>query len=162
MPYARRFPGFLSVDGRFFKDIKVNPKYTVRLSVNGYNLTSNFNPEAFRNNTADPAFGLFFGRRGGASRPILMSSSGAPGSGFRRDIFQGRVFAREQTGDTIEGRPAFPKGYAGARYQRNEVQVCERYSRRAWRHPARYCNSSIRDVGSISGGPDGRHGSIGG
>ncbi len=64
VPYAQRFPGFLSVDSRISKDIKVNPKYTVRLSVSGYNLTNHFNPEAFHNNVADPAFGLFFGQRG--------------------------------------------------------------------------------------------------
>jgi hypothetical protein len=44
--------------------IKVSPKYTVRLSVSGYNLTNHFNPEAFHNNVADPAYGLFFGQRG--------------------------------------------------------------------------------------------------
>jgi hypothetical protein len=64
VPNAERFPSFLSVDSRFSKDIKVNPKYTVRLSVSGYNLTDHFNPEAFHNNVADPAFGLFFGQRG--------------------------------------------------------------------------------------------------
>jgi hypothetical protein len=63
-PNAESFPRFLSVDSRFSKDIKVNPKYTVRLSVSGYNLTNHFNPEAFHNNAADPAFGLFFGQRG--------------------------------------------------------------------------------------------------
>ena len=30
----------------------------------GYNLYNHFNPEAFHNNVADPAFGLFFGQRG--------------------------------------------------------------------------------------------------
>ena len=39
-------------------------QYTVRLSVSGYNLTNHFNPEAFHNNVADPAYGLFFGQRG--------------------------------------------------------------------------------------------------
>ena len=63
-PNAQRFPSFLSVDSRFSKDIKVNPKYAVRLSVSAYNLTDHFNPEAFHNNIADPAFGLFFGQRG--------------------------------------------------------------------------------------------------
>jgi len=63
-PNAQRFPQFLSVDSRFSKDIRVNPKYTVRLSVSGFNLTNHFNPEAFHNNIADPAFGLFFGQRG--------------------------------------------------------------------------------------------------
>jgi len=64
VPNAQRFPNSISVDSRFSKDIRVNPKYTVRLSVSGYNLTNHFNPEAFHNNIADPAFGLFFGQRG--------------------------------------------------------------------------------------------------
>jgi hypothetical protein len=34
-PNARSFLSFLSVDSRFSKDIKMNPKYTVRLSVRG-------------------------------------------------------------------------------------------------------------------------------
>ena len=63
-PNAQRFPSFMSVDSRFSKDIKVNPKYAVRLSVSAYNLANHFNPEAFHNNIADPAFGLFFGQRG--------------------------------------------------------------------------------------------------
>jgi hypothetical protein len=64
VPNRQSFPSFLSVDSRFSKDIQVNPKYAVRLSVSGYNLTNHFNPEAFHNNAADPAFGLFFGQRG--------------------------------------------------------------------------------------------------
>jgi hypothetical protein len=64
VPNLTRFPGFLSVDSRFSKDIKVNPKYTVRLSITGNNLTDHFNPEAVRSNTADPAYGFFFGQRG--------------------------------------------------------------------------------------------------
>jgi hypothetical protein len=64
VPNAQRFPSFFSVDSRFSKDIKMSPKYTVRLSVSSYNLTNHFNPEAFHNNVADPAFGLFFGQRG--------------------------------------------------------------------------------------------------
>src|SRR5271157_1534951 len=63
-PNSSRFPTFLSVDSRFSKDFKVSPKYTIRLSVSGYNLTNHFNPEAFHNNVADPAYGLFFGQRG--------------------------------------------------------------------------------------------------
>ena len=63
-PNSSRFPSFLSVDSRFSKDFKVSPKYTIRLSVSGYNLTNHFNPEAFHNNVADPAYGLFFGQRG--------------------------------------------------------------------------------------------------
>jgi hypothetical protein len=64
VPNSSRFPAFLSVDSRFSKDLKVSSKYTVRLSVSGYNLTNHFNPEAFHNNAADPAYGLFFGQRG--------------------------------------------------------------------------------------------------
>ena len=63
-PYLHRYPRFFSLDSRFSKDIRVNPKYTVRLSVAAYNLTNHFNPEAFHANTADPAYGLFFGHRG--------------------------------------------------------------------------------------------------
>ena len=32
--------------------------------VSGYKPTNHFNPEAFHNNVADPAYGLFFGQRG--------------------------------------------------------------------------------------------------
>jgi hypothetical protein len=64
VPNQSRFPGFFSMDARVSKDFQVNPKYAVRLSVSGYNLTNHFNPEAFHNNAADPAYGLFFGHRG--------------------------------------------------------------------------------------------------
>jgi hypothetical protein len=64
IPNGWRFPDFLSVDSRFSKDIKVNPKYSVRFSISGFNLTNHFNPEAVRRNIADPAFGYFFGQRG--------------------------------------------------------------------------------------------------
>jgi hypothetical protein len=64
IPNQNRFPNFLSVDARVSKDFKVNPKYTVRFSVSAFNLTNHFNPEAFHNNTGDPAYGLFFGQRG--------------------------------------------------------------------------------------------------
>ena len=63
-PYLNRFPGFLSVDSRVSKDIKVSAKYSVRFSVSAYNLTNHYNPEAFHNNIADPAYGSFFGQRG--------------------------------------------------------------------------------------------------
>jgi hypothetical protein len=59
-----RYPNFLSVDARLSKDIKVNPKYSVRLAVSSFNLTNHFNPEAVHGNIADPAYGLFFGHRG--------------------------------------------------------------------------------------------------
>jgi hypothetical protein len=64
LPNTNRFPGFLSVDARVSKDIQVNPKYAVRLSVSGYNLTNHFNPEAVHGNVADPVYGFFFGQRG--------------------------------------------------------------------------------------------------
>ncbi len=64
IPNLNRFPNFLSVDSRFSKDIKVRSKYTVRLSVSAFNLTDHFNPEAVRDNIADPAFGYLFGQRG--------------------------------------------------------------------------------------------------
>jgi hypothetical protein len=63
-PNSTRFPSFLSIDSRFSKDIQVNPKYAIRLSVTGFNLTNHFNPEAVRSNTGDPAHGYFFGHRG--------------------------------------------------------------------------------------------------
>jgi len=62
--YVNRYPRFFSLDSRFSKDLKVNAKYTVRLSVSSYNLSNHFNPEAFHDNTGDPAYGLFFGHRG--------------------------------------------------------------------------------------------------
>jgi hypothetical protein len=64
VPNSHRFPNFLSLDARFSKDIQVNPKYAVRLSVSSYNLTDHFNPEAVHWNVNDPAYGLFFGQRG--------------------------------------------------------------------------------------------------
>lgn len=64
VPDQSRFPNFFSIDARASKDFKINPKYTVRLSVSAFNLTDHFNPEAFHNNPADPAYGTFFGQRG--------------------------------------------------------------------------------------------------
>ena len=64
VPNGMRYPRFFSLDSRVSKDIKVNPKYTVRLSLSDFNLTSHFNPEAVHANVADPACGLFFGQRG--------------------------------------------------------------------------------------------------
>jgi len=63
-PNSTRFPNFLSVDSRFSKDFKVNAKYSVRFSVSGFNLTNHYNPEAVHWNTAEPAYGMFFGQRG--------------------------------------------------------------------------------------------------
>ena len=62
-PNAYRYPNFFAVDARFSKDIRVTPKYSVRLSLSGFNLTNHFNPEAFHNNIADAAYGIFFGQR---------------------------------------------------------------------------------------------------
>jgi hypothetical protein len=64
VPNRNRFPDFVALDARFSKDVKVNSKYSVRISVSGFNLTNHFNPEAIHANTADPAYGLFFGHRG--------------------------------------------------------------------------------------------------
>jgi len=64
IPNRNRYPYFVSLDSRFSKDIKVNPKYTVRLSLVSYNLTNHFNPEALHSNIADIAYGIFFGSRG--------------------------------------------------------------------------------------------------
>jgi hypothetical protein len=59
-----RFPGYLSVDARLSKDFKVSPKYTLRLSGVGSNLTSHFNPVSVFSNIAGPQSGLFFGNSG--------------------------------------------------------------------------------------------------
>ena len=64
VPYSSRFPTFFSADARISKDFKVTPKYTVRFSVNSYNLADHFNPEAVHSNIDDPAYGRFFGQRG--------------------------------------------------------------------------------------------------
>ena len=64
VPNSSRYPAFFSIDSRFSKDIQVNPKYAVRLSVAGFNLTNHFNPEVVHNNVADHAYGYFFGNRG--------------------------------------------------------------------------------------------------
>lgn len=64
VPNGQRFPNFFSLDSRISKDIQVNPKYAVRLSLAAFNLTNHFNPEAVHANVADPAYGLFFGHRG--------------------------------------------------------------------------------------------------
>jgi hypothetical protein len=64
VPYQNSFPTFFSADARVSKDIKVNPKYTFRISVSGFNLTDNFNPEGLRTNIADPGFGTYIGQHG--------------------------------------------------------------------------------------------------
>jgi hypothetical protein len=56
-----RFPNFFSFDTRVSKDFKVNPKYTLRFTVRGLNLTNHFNPLGVHTNIDDPNFGVFFG-----------------------------------------------------------------------------------------------------
>jgi Carboxypeptidase regulatory-like domain/TonB-dependent Receptor Plug Domain len=58
---SKRFPDFLSFDSRVSKDFQVSPKYAVRFSLSGINLTNHFNPLDVRRNNADPQFGQFFG-----------------------------------------------------------------------------------------------------
>lgn len=62
-PFSRhdRFPAFFSTDGRMLKDFKVSPKYTMRLSVSGFNLSNHFNALSVHANSADPQYGVFFG-----------------------------------------------------------------------------------------------------
>ena len=55
----QRFPNFFSVDAEISKDFQVTPKYAIRLSLKGFNLTDHFNPRNFRNNLGDPQFGTF-------------------------------------------------------------------------------------------------------
>jgi hypothetical protein len=64
IPNQSRYPHFFSIDSRISKDIQVNPKYGVRLSLASFNLTNHFNPEAVHSNVADLAYGYFFGHRG--------------------------------------------------------------------------------------------------
>lgn len=55
----QRFPTFFSLDAEFSKDFQVTPKYGLRLSLRGFNLTDHFNPRNVRNNLGDPQFGTF-------------------------------------------------------------------------------------------------------
>jgi hypothetical protein len=64
VPNQSRFPNFFSIDSRISKDIQVNPKYALRLSLASFNLGNHFNPEAVHGNINDPAYGYFFGQRG--------------------------------------------------------------------------------------------------
>ena len=63
IPYreSTRFPNFFSADARVMRDFKLNPKYTVRLSVTGFNVTNHFNALAVHSNVTDPQYGVFFG-----------------------------------------------------------------------------------------------------
>ena len=56
---ATRFPRFFALDLQMAKDLQLTPKYSVRLSLRGFNLTNHFNPRDVHANTADPAFGGF-------------------------------------------------------------------------------------------------------
>lgn len=58
---ASRFPDFFSADLRVMRDFKVSKKYTLRLSLTGFNLTNHFNALAVHGNIADPLYGVFFG-----------------------------------------------------------------------------------------------------
>ena len=58
---ARAFPIFFPPTRAWMRDFKVTPKYAVRLSVTGFNLTNHFNALAIHDNIADPQFGVFFG-----------------------------------------------------------------------------------------------------
>jgi hypothetical protein len=58
---ASRFPNFFSADLRVMRDFKVSKKYTLRLSLTGFNLTNHFNALAVHGNIADPLYGIFFG-----------------------------------------------------------------------------------------------------
>jgi hypothetical protein len=61
LPNTTRFPHFFSLDGRVSKDFKVSDKYSLRLSVSGFNLTNHFNPYSIHANLDDPQYGVFFG-----------------------------------------------------------------------------------------------------
>jgi hypothetical protein len=63
VPYrnSTRFPDFFSADARFAKNIKVNAKYTVRISLTALNMSNHFNALAVHDNIADPEYGTFFG-----------------------------------------------------------------------------------------------------
>jgi len=63
IPYsdATRYRNFFSADARISKVFQIDPKYGVRLSLTGFNLTNHFNPLAVHNNIADAHQGVFFG-----------------------------------------------------------------------------------------------------
>lgn len=58
---SKRFPNFFSLDSRLSKDFQVSPKYALRFSLSGFNLTNHFNALDVHRNNADPEFGVFFG-----------------------------------------------------------------------------------------------------
>jgi hypothetical protein len=56
-----RFPRYFAADARILKDLKVNPKYTLRFSVSGFDLSNHFNALSVHANVDDPQYGVFFG-----------------------------------------------------------------------------------------------------
>ena len=56
-----RYRNFFSADARLMRDFKLTPKYAVRLSLTGFNLTNHFNPLAVHANISDPQYGALFG-----------------------------------------------------------------------------------------------------
>ena len=58
---STRYPNFFSADTRLSRVFKVHPKYSIQLSVTGFNLTNHFNALLVHANTDDPQFGTFFG-----------------------------------------------------------------------------------------------------
>jgi hypothetical protein len=56
---ATRFPRFVVLDAELAKAFQVTKKYTVQLSLRGFNVMDHFNPRDVRANLADPAFGQF-------------------------------------------------------------------------------------------------------
>lgn len=56
-----RFPGYFNADARIVRDVKLDPKHTLRFSVSGFNLTNHFNALQVHSNVADPQCGIFFG-----------------------------------------------------------------------------------------------------
>jgi Carboxypeptidase regulatory-like domain len=61
-PYSSHYPTFFSLDARISKDFQVNPKYSVRFSVSGFNLTNHWNPDSVYSNTGAQEYGVFFGQ----------------------------------------------------------------------------------------------------
>lgn len=56
-----RFPRYFALDLRMSKELQVNAKHAVKLSVTVRNLTDHFNPLEVYANNADPQYGRFFG-----------------------------------------------------------------------------------------------------
>lgn len=58
---TQRFPQFMSFDMRVTKDFQLTPKYGLRVSLRGFNLTNHFNALDVHRNLGDPLYGQFFG-----------------------------------------------------------------------------------------------------